>query len=303
LCHISGNHRYPVSESKKIILTTDQDLIVDGIQAIDDEFLEWFIKNNSCEEVEIEDYGTLYNFRYLILIPQEEPKQEIVGYRLKPSIGRMMVDAILKNAMPIWNDEDKSVYFIRGHVAGSLVAKMKELQVLDLWFTPIYEDKEIKSDWIKENHLEYYYKEGIMKEEPKQENCCTPIGQIKRYVDCKGCDRKPKQDLEKEMFDLEQELDIPSSMRWHNSKPKQETLEEAALRLYRKFSSDPYNPLEDVLKDEREIFIEGAEWQAERMYSDMEEYSAFVLKSYKEGLPLLLAKEWFEQFKKKGGDK
>ncbi len=84
---------------------------------------------------------------------------------------------------------------------------------------------------------------------------------------------------------------------------KQETLEEAALRLYPKFSHDPYNPLEDVLEDEREIFIEGAEWQAERMYSDMEEYSAFVLKSYKEGLPLLLAKEWFEQFKKNGGDK
>jgi hypothetical protein len=76
LCHISGNHRYPVSESKKIILTTDQDLIVDGIQAIDDEFLEWFVKNPSCEEVKIEDYGTLYNFRYLILIPKEEPKQE-----------------------------------------------------------------------------------------------------------------------------------------------------------------------------------------------------------------------------------
>jgi hypothetical protein len=27
---------------KKIILTTDQDLIKDGVQAIDDEFLEWF---------------------------------------------------------------------------------------------------------------------------------------------------------------------------------------------------------------------------------------------------------------------
>ena len=27
-----------------------------------------------------------------------------------------------------------------------------------------------------------------------EEVCCTPIGQIKRYVDCKGCDRKPKQD-------------------------------------------------------------------------------------------------------------
>ena len=39
---------------KKIILTTDQDLIKDGVQAIDDEFLEWFVKNPSCEEVEVE---------------------------------------------------------------------------------------------------------------------------------------------------------------------------------------------------------------------------------------------------------
>lgn len=38
---------------KKIILTTDQDLIADGLQAIDDTFLEWFVKNPSCEEVEI----------------------------------------------------------------------------------------------------------------------------------------------------------------------------------------------------------------------------------------------------------
>ena len=38
---------------KKIILTTDQDLIKDGVQSIDDEFLEWFVKNPSCEEVEI----------------------------------------------------------------------------------------------------------------------------------------------------------------------------------------------------------------------------------------------------------
>jgi hypothetical protein len=41
------------SNYKKIILTTDQDLIKDGVQAIDDEFLEWFVKNPSCEEVEI----------------------------------------------------------------------------------------------------------------------------------------------------------------------------------------------------------------------------------------------------------
>ena len=38
---------------KKIILTTDQDLIEDGIQPIDDEFLEWFVKNPDCKFVPI----------------------------------------------------------------------------------------------------------------------------------------------------------------------------------------------------------------------------------------------------------
>jgi hypothetical protein len=42
---------------KKIILTTDQDLIKDGVQAIDDEFLEWFVKNPSCEYVEVKCYS------------------------------------------------------------------------------------------------------------------------------------------------------------------------------------------------------------------------------------------------------
>ena len=69
----------------KIILTTDQDLIKDGVQAIDDEFLQWIVKNPSCEEVEIQkvynDYGetdifdlvcTPHSFNYKIIIPKEE---------------------------------------------------------------------------------------------------------------------------------------------------------------------------------------------------------------------------------------
>jgi hypothetical protein len=75
---------------KKIILTTDQDLIKDGVQAINDKFLEWFIANPSCEEVEVENEwegnGTMFGFkmgnvspdgtwRYKIILPQEEPKQ------------------------------------------------------------------------------------------------------------------------------------------------------------------------------------------------------------------------------------
>ena len=39
---------------KRLYLTTDPDLVKDGIQGIDDEFLEWFGKNPSCDFIEIE---------------------------------------------------------------------------------------------------------------------------------------------------------------------------------------------------------------------------------------------------------
>jgi hypothetical protein len=82
-----------VKNGKKIILTTDQDLIKDGVQAIDDEFLEWFVKNSSCEFVKTEllnvsevlweeyfkKHGVYPKYPYYekIIIPQEEPKQEL----------------------------------------------------------------------------------------------------------------------------------------------------------------------------------------------------------------------------------
>jgi hypothetical protein len=103
--------------AKKIILTDDIKLISEGIQPIDDTFLEWFVRNPSFEYIE-------------------------------------------------WSSEK-----IEGSFDGE--------------------------NW------KYKYGTVIPREEPKQ-------------------------DLEKEMFDLEQELDIPSHLRWHNSKPKQEKLKESA---------------------------------------------------------------------------
>ena len=64
---------------KKVILTTDQDLIKDGVQAIDDEFLEWFVKNPSCESFKVDknwNYPLDKNWEYKIIIPKEEPKQQ-----------------------------------------------------------------------------------------------------------------------------------------------------------------------------------------------------------------------------------
>ena len=82
-------HSHYLNESKKIILTTDLELQKDGVQAIEDEFLEWFVKNPSCESVEVSDYikqigwesdangrDMILNKRfYEIIIPKEEPKQ------------------------------------------------------------------------------------------------------------------------------------------------------------------------------------------------------------------------------------
>ena len=72
---------------KKIILTTDQDLIKDGVQSIPDDFLEWFVKHPTCEYIEIEnvydkflngDKRSVSDFRkkYKIIIPKEEQKQD-----------------------------------------------------------------------------------------------------------------------------------------------------------------------------------------------------------------------------------
>jgi hypothetical protein len=105
----SGGAQYGEKQDV-IILTTDQDLIADGVQDIDDTFLEWFVKNPSCKEVEVkeEDYSqkcrecgepvkrgyscnrgcfmksgnfipTDKNVKYKTIIPKEEPKQSTVG--------------------------------------------------------------------------------------------------------------------------------------------------------------------------------------------------------------------------------
>jgi hypothetical protein len=222
---------------KKIILTTDEDLIKDGVQAIDDEFLEWFVKNEflewfvknpTCEFIEVKrdfaDEGvkgiTYYGKYFVIIIPQEEPKQYPMGSFAPGNY---------------WHKE--------------CVTCKKE-------FMGDKKAVQCESCAIK-----------MTQEEPKQEYVkCTCTNSLE-YSNCsKKCERvlaeqeEPKQDLEKEMFELEQELDIPSSMRWHNSKPKQETLEEAAEK-YIETSAYMNLPPIDFIKF-------GAKWQAERMYME-----------------------------------
>ena len=81
-------------ECKKIILTTDQKLIKDGVQAIDDTFLEWFVKNPSCENVKIVsdwNYPKIDSHNYKIIIPQEEPKLDNLEERFKRDMSMVVM--------------------------------------------------------------------------------------------------------------------------------------------------------------------------------------------------------------------
>ena len=118
----------------------------------------------------------------------------------------------------------------------------------------------------------------MKKEEPKQDNCCTPVGQIKRYIDCKGCNRKPKQ----------------------------ETIEETAKRLYEYQSQNPpYTIITPKAKIEG--FIEGVKWQQEqdkKLYSEDEVLSLLnkredYINSEDNIFEYQSITQWFKQFKKK----
>jgi hypothetical protein len=94
-------------DCKKIILTDNEDLIKDGVQAIDEDFLQWFVKNSSCESVKGERLdtfkktnevyvdeiagGNYYEIikQYKIIIPQEETKQETLEKVAKKQWGNV----------------------------------------------------------------------------------------------------------------------------------------------------------------------------------------------------------------------
>jgi hypothetical protein len=46
---------YGMGAREKIIMTTDTKLIVDNVQAIPSEFIEWFMKNPNCKFAEYEN--------------------------------------------------------------------------------------------------------------------------------------------------------------------------------------------------------------------------------------------------------
>jgi hypothetical protein len=137
------------NKPKKIILTTDQDLIKDGVQAIDDEFLEWFAKNSTCEFIQTTelslfngDTGESGHYKYEIIIPQEEPKQDTmkqtaVEYLYKIIHARIHID------------KDLSEYL-------NQAKEMEKQQIVEAW---IAEDNP-----LQRLRAEQYYKKTFKSE-------------------------------------------------------------------------------------------------------------------------------------------
>ena len=80
-----------------------------------------------------------------------------------------------------------------------------------------------------------------------------------------------------------------------------ETLEEAAKKYAEIYRCPATNDNEYCRHDIISAINFGAKWQQERMYSeeDMQEYAKFCIRCYNKGLPCIIAKDWFEQFKNK----
>jgi hypothetical protein len=71
----SGGAQY-ASKQDIIVLTTDPELIKDGVQSIQVEFLEWFVENSTCESVEVKRIANgvsnhKLTYDYKIIIPKK----------------------------------------------------------------------------------------------------------------------------------------------------------------------------------------------------------------------------------------
>jgi hypothetical protein len=134
-------------DGKKIIITTDQDLIAEGIQPIDDTFLEWFVNNPSCEFVDVR-YEVLKPFQsvdkgYMIHLPDNEvlgePKQETLEEAAKKHAG-----------IPLKTIIDTEERYFNSNVRDydSFIAGAKSDAARDYWF------KIFKEKFIVESNVE-----------------------------------------------------------------------------------------------------------------------------------------------------
>ena len=154
---IGGTEVANKNKRPKIIITTNKLLIKDGAQAIDNEFLEWFVKNPSCEEIEVNYDKDVFPYGvetakgwgwYKIIIPKEEPKQETLEEAAENRFGTDM-DSIRGS-----NVYDLNADLKRGFIEGAKwqQERMYSEEEVDKLISDFKHDlRESTSNYVKQN--------------------------------------------------------------------------------------------------------------------------------------------------------
>jgi hypothetical protein len=252
----------PFPKDKKIILTDNQDLIQNGVQAIPDEFLEWFVKNPSCEMVKIDSYKTIFHsWIYKIIIPKEDFDFDELHYK----------ETFESRQYYIPKEEPKQLF---------TDYPITELGDEEFKESPIRECELLSYD---DNKYCYVKVEGIEKEikrcyiYPQKGRCgdvdCVSIDEIKELLK-----EEPKQET------LEEATERVLA---NNIDGLKDALQDDDLFFFYK----------GVIQCYGEAM---AKYQSERMYSEEEVINAFNEgQALNVRGKLIQGKEWFEQNKKK----
>ena len=292
------NYLTDLSECKLVIMTTNQDLIKDGVQAIDDEFLEWFVKNPSCKEVEIINwFGGMYPCKYKIIIPKEEPKQEREMFLMNANetIDTRSTVEKMKPLQEQWQkDMEKSL-------------NPKQEPVLKCDICKMYPRLE------GTNKCEGCYSvvRHVLEQDPRFKDTLLPELRKKQETPSVGAEKQ----IFKIVLDEKWRPNKVSMIETDNNSVlnKQETLEEAAKKYATLITKKWIKG--DVCNSEKEDiivhFVSGAKWQQEQdknKYSEEDLISLLEFNYKKETNQLgtlrkdysqKIVREWFEQFKKK----
>jgi hypothetical protein len=190
----------------KIVLTTDQDLIKDGVQAIDDEFLEWFVKNPSWDSVEVQDMSMQYHdegyYEYKIIIPKEEAKQE--GY-ICPHTKLQCDDECCVSA------SDCHIKTTIGIISEHKQETLEEYDIKDNKIMLLEEDLECVNMYLDDLKLPRTDNKG---------NEYSIVGRIKRLQEIMYSEEEVEELLNKRSFDLIHKRDTKTANEWFDKYKK-----------------------------------------------------------------------------------
>jgi len=242
-------------DCKKIILTTNP--LLDGVQAIDDEFLEWFVKNPSREYVNFTSHGNEKGTKdYELIIPKKVPKQEQIEEVECNNCGYLMSLT-----------EDESVYACYNSECTSCYEEYEEETLEEVecnncgYLMSLTEDESVYACYNSECTSCYEEYE----EETLEEVECNNCGYLMSLTE----DESVYACYNSECTSCYEEYE-------------EETLEEAACKAlgydYNDWVSLFSKDKSTVIYSEVTNWCKGAKWQQERMYSeeDMIRFAEFV---------------------------